>query len=869
MDENKQSTISSVPGSTAISLLGKSKIKFIKKDGSEIFAQVATVSGDKATLTTATGLTTAISSPLTTTLMRAISDPTRLDRTQLENNSSNHRPTEKLIEMRLGSSQRAISIISQASGVRPVRHPISSRKESSPAVALKCLNASEFIDTSSTTASTCPSPESEFDPIDILDWKNGIGSLPGSAMRFKLNEFGMLEMVDDTEVDEIVQCLNAKLNEEPPKSDLASSNQNLISSCSHCSLQGLASTFVRKGRFCSQSCALQHSSRIRLVKRPNEAESPSKRKLSDYSKQVRTRKIQGQTRSEPSSSDEMNAVRIALENVQDVKTPITERPGSDRSFSWRKYLLQTQSCAVPTKCFRQCQSNADRKNLFKVNMKLEGIDPQHPSLFCVLTVMEVSGMRLRLRFDGFDSTHDFWTYADSPFIFPAGWCSKTNRRLQPPKNMSHFDWSGYLMQCNAKAAPESIFYWTNKQASNPPGIKVGMKLEAVDRANTSLVCVASVSDIIGNWLLIHFDGWDDSYDYWTESSSPYIHPINWCRARGKSLTPPKDYPRSSDKFSWEKYLNEKGALFAPPRAFCTRPANKFKPGMKLEAIDKRNPRCVRVATIVNRQSHAIKLHFDNWDSKYDYWLDDDSPDLHPVNWCQKSGHRLEEPPTNDFDTLSMYNRCSIFGCKGIGHRLDAGQLEHSSLDTCPYTDDHLDYEPNDRLGDDESDTDRDLNQDFADHPISMYSPANDLPNECSNQSYDSDQDLRSITPSSDVNMAPIQQSLVDVRMHLQKIEEVSVGWTQHSQHLRDLLGPLQPHQLLAWSDHQVSYLVASLPGCKEFADKFETEKIDGEAFLLLTQEDLVDILGIKLGPAVKIYNCILLLRKLIAEETRL
>ncbi|RWS29342.1 hypothetical protein B4U80_02622, partial [Leptotrombidium deliense] len=36
--------------------------------------------------------------------------------------------------------------------------------------------------------------------------------------------------------------------------------------------------------------------------------------------------------------------------------------------------------------------------------------------------------------------------------------------------------------------------------------------------------------------------------------------------------------------------------------------------------------------------------------------------------------------------------------------------------------------------------------------------------------------------------------------------------------------------------------------------------VDGEAFLLLNQPDLVKILGIKLGPAVKIYNSILVIR---------
>lgn len=41
---------------------------------------------------------------------------------------------------------------------------------------------------------------------------------------------------------------------------------------------------------------------------------------------------------------------------------------------------------------------------------------------------------------------------------------------------------------------------------------------------------------------------------------------------------------------------------------------------------------------------------------------------------------------------------------------------------------------------------------------------------------------------------------------------------------------------------------------------FPLQQIDGEAFLLLTQADIVKILSIKLGPALKIYNSILMLK---------
>lgn len=43
-------------------------------------------------------------------------------------------------------------------------------------------------------------------------------------------------------------------------------------------------------------------------------------------------------------------------------------------------------------------------------------------------------------------------------------------------------------------------------------------------------------------------------------------------------------------------------------------------------------------------------------------------------------------------------------------------------------------------------------------------------------------------------------------------------------------------------------------------DTFACQMIDGEAFLLLTQTDIVKIMSIKLGPALKISNAILMFK---------
>ena len=76
------------------------------------------------------------------------------------------------------------------------------------------------------------------------------------------------------------------------------------------------------------------------------------------------------------------------------------------------------------------------------------------------------------------------------------------------------------------------------QSVTPHLFRVGMKLEAIDKKNSALTCVATVRDVLGDHILVHFDGWEDDYDYWCDPSSPYIKYVGWCQENAKPLSPP-------------------------------------------------------------------------------------------------------------------------------------------------------------------------------------------------------------------------------------------------------------------------------------------------------------------------------------------
>ncbi|MGH0167470.1 UNVERIFIED_CONTAM: hypothetical protein FKN15_052911 [Acipenser sinensis] len=350
---------------------------------------------------------------------------------------------------------------------------------------------------------------------------------------------------------------------------------------------------------------------------------------------------------------------------------------------------------------------------------------------------EVCGYRMRLHFDGYSECHDFWVNANSPDIHPAGWCEKTEHKLYTPKGQraegckeEEFSWASYLRLTKAQVAPRELF--ASPGGTEPPcSFQVGMKLEAVDRMNPSLICVATVTDVVDKRFLVHFDNWDDTYDYWCDETSPYIHPVGWCQERGRPLTPPQvPVEVKKEAWTWSLYLEEQKAVAAPLKLF--------------------QEVC----------GYRMRLHFDGYSECHDFWVNANSPDIHPAGWCEKTEHKLYTPKGQRAEGMSA-------------------EVMHPSL----------------------------FMSALSAHPD----------------------------------------------------RTLSLCWEQHCKLLPGVAG-IHASNVATWSVEEVSSFVQNLTGCDEQARVFKDEMIDGEAFLLLTQTDIVKIMSIKLGPALKIYNAILVFK---------
>ncbi|NXL50808.1 LMBL3 protein, partial [Podilymbus podiceps] len=859
----------------------------------------------------------------------------------------------------------------------------------------------------------------EFDVFSAMDWKDGIGTLPGSDLKFRVNEFGALEVItDETEMESVKKATAtttwmvptaqeghyfshcAAFSEKtgiPTRLKETAKMDGLVF-CENCYRYGTIEEFVPEGKFCSQKCAQQVKN-----KEPKE-EKPMECNGEDDSKGIRKRKAKlplkeesrdnGEKKENPDETEDKSEgriLRVSQRTRRKRKGEITVLkqtvPSKGRqAWCWASYLEEEKAIAVPTKLFKEYQSFPYNKNGFKVGMKLEGVDPEHQSIYCVLTVAEVCGYRIRLRFDGYPDCYDFWVNADSSDIHPVGWCEKTGHKLHPPKGYKdeEFSWPSYLKACKAQAAPKSLFENQNATVI-PSGFRVGMKLEAVDKKNPTFICVATVTDMVDNRFLVHFDNWDESYDYWCEAASPHIHPVGWCKEHKRTLITPPDYPHAKH-FSWEKYLEETSSLPAPARAFKVKPSHGFQKNMKLEVVDKRNPIFIRVATIVDTDDYRIKVHFDGWDSIYDYWTDVDSPDIHPAGWCTKTGHPLQ-PPLSPLELVEAleHGGCPTAGCKGVGHIKRARHIGHHSAFSCPYSEMNLNKESllPDRLSGEmpaaspiprnrkveasERSTSPVINDRKCPSPghVGVKSSAHSRssgktvsettkqedaeskspckkpllcdvkekkapgPATCVNQKLDplfflfyfmmtqhslcgnpgvliallasgvimlrdfydvliknehliflsgvlqtkdsiknkeceEDETENKLLISNEIrdveepNTQRLLSQPVIVSSKLQ-IPGLPLRWEQQSKLLPSVAG-IPASKVSKWSTDEVSEFIRSLPGCEEHGKVFKDEQIDGEAFLLMTQSDIVKIMSIKLGPALKIFNSILMFK---------
>ncbi|XP_057166710.1 polycomb protein SCMH1 isoform X7 [Ursus arctos] len=207
-----------------------------------------------------------------------------------------------------------------------------------------------------------------------------------------------------------------------------------------------------------------------------------------------------------------------------------------------------------------------------------------------------------------------------------------------------------------------------------------MKLEAQDPRNTTSTCIATVVGLTGARLRLRLDGSDNKNDFWRLVDSAEIQPIGNCEKNGGMLQPPLGFRLNAS--SWPMFLLKtlNGAEMAPIRIFHKEPPspshNFFKMGMKLEAVDRKNPHFICPATIGEVRGSEVLVTFDGWRGAFDYWCRFDSRDIFPVGWCSLTGDNLQPPGTKVVIPKNPYPASDVNTEKASIHSSTKTVLDH-------------------------------------------------------------------------------------------------------------------------------------------------------------------------------------------------
>ena len=246
---------------------------------------------------------------------------------------------------------------------------------------------------------------------------------------------------------------------------------------------------------------------------------------------------------------------------------------------------------------------------------------------------------------------------DMPLICPEEDRIETvNRRKMPQEVQNSYDWTRALREGQVNAASVSCF-------RHAPGhdiwskVVVNMKVEVentdCDSGHQVAVgnvphafWVATVLQIQGYKALLRYEGFDDdaSHDFWVNMCSSEVHNVGWCATRGKPLIPPKSI---ENKYSdWKQFLMQR--LYNArtlSSSFYNRLSeslkSRFRPGMRLEIVDKDKISQVRLATV--EQVVGRRLHVRYMDDGDDFYCHEDSALIHHVGWAAMVGHKIKAP----------------------------------------------------------------------------------------------------------------------------------------------------------------------------------------------------------------------------------
>lgn len=218
--------------------------------------------------------------------------------------------------------------------------------------------------------------------------------------------------------------------------------------------------------------------------------------------------------------------------------------------------------------------------------------------------------------------------------------------------------------------------------------------------------------------------------------------------------------------------------------------------------------------------------------------------------------------SDDFIYELAKSTCETKGCRGIGNGKQLDATTHSSLDECPY--EILNWSADEMRANRIDRKHKSINAAFnigagPSHKVSVNPALEKV--QVSLQKTLNPAELAAMSSKDVENFRRLQVSAQFLLANQKSLSDIRNQWMER-------LKPLRPVQVLAakknplnWSVDEVVAFVSKVPNCSTLGQKFVEHEIDGLAFLSLRQSDMIDIMGLTVGSAIKIFNRIVFLRE--------
>nr|CAD7401652.1 unnamed protein product [Timema cristinae] len=529
---------------------------------------------------------------------------------------------------------------------------------------------------------------------------------------------------------------------------------------------------------------------------------------------------------------------------------------------WKKFLTKRLNGArtLPTYFYQSIENSM--KSRFSPGMRLEVVDKARICQMKLATVHRILGKRLNLKYwDDRDSGAGFWAHEDSPVIHPVGWAQRVGHEMcAPPEYLMRVEHGEVLPE----DAPDDLFLHPPEVDLQPGDLQEGMKLEAVDPLNPSSICVATIVKVLlDGYFMVSMDPYEvqegpnnegPNGNFCYHISSPYIFPAGFCRTNSISLTAPHGYKDS--EFDWDQFLAETHHRTVPVRLFIRDiPMHHLVEGMHLEAAEVMDPHKVCVATVKRIVTRLVRVHFDGWEEEFDQWMDLECPDIFPVGWCHLVGHKLEPPRPEPVATATGGNKGPrVWKKKPRRRQKKANKGSPTSVTNtakkCPTVSPPSATSARSLI-------EANCGPVFGGDTLSVGSSCGGRDSVMSQESSGPDQPMP-ITPEPVVPPQPVAQPPIPRERPVSSY--ISSPATSgkliprliDSSGLTGELGELIPAD---WNVFDVAQFLR-VNDCAVYCDNFNRKKIDGKSLLNLTEDDIFELTGGKVGPSLKIHDLI-------------